>query len=96
MRPFQISVSWKSLPGLPPCSSGLFRKHLDSVGEILQLLFALGEPVTKAYSSHQGVFTLLEEKQAALEDPLLDIHDRIGSLTCSMMPVSLHKLRRES
>lgn len=52
--PFKTSVSWKTLPGLPPHSSGLFRKHLDIVGEILQLPFALGGPVTKAYSSHLG------------------------------------------
>lgn len=52
MSTFTISVSWKCLPGLPPCNSGVFRKHLDIVGEILQLLSALGEPVAKAYGSH--------------------------------------------
>lgn len=52
--PFKTSVSWKTLLGLPPCSSGLFRNHLDIEGEILQLLLALGGPVTKAYSSHLG------------------------------------------
>ena len=48
------SVFWKSPSGLPLCSSGPFRKCLHIVGEILQLRFALGGPVAKAYSSHLG------------------------------------------
>lgn len=80
MHPFKISVSWKSLPGLPPCTSGLFRKRLDIVGEILRLPFALGGPVAKAYSSHLGCLHTHWGKTGSLGGPCLG-HPRQDGVT---------------